>query len=78
MKKIKEAWQAPSCARRFLKNEKTLITLKQGKLRKNRNQLKLEYMEVFICSQIDAGMKKEKRNLTANKRRGNISKKALF
>ena len=71
MKNIKEAWQATSCNRRFLKNEKTLISLKQGKLRKNRNQLKLESIEVFVCSQIDAGMKKEKRNLTANKRRAN-------
>ena len=60
-----------SCNSRFLRNEKVEISLKQSKLRKNRNEAKKEAIEAKVLFAIDNNSKKAKRVETAKKRRLN-------
>ena len=62
---------APSCNKRLLLNEKSIITVKASKLKKNRMQAKNEAIQDFTCNLIDKNSKKAKKRETAKLRRLN-------
>ena len=56
---------AASCNKQMLKNEKSILTVKESKLKKNRMEAKKEAIQVHACNLVDLGIKKEKRRETA-------------
>jgi hypothetical protein len=62
---------AKSCNKQLLKNEKTVLAVKESKLKKNRMQAKNEKIQNFTCNLVDISIKRDKKRETALNRRKN-------
>jgi hypothetical protein len=62
---------APSCNKKLLVNEKSIINIKASMLKKNKMELINDSIQEYVCNSIDWNAKKAKKRKTAKLRRAN-------